>query len=612
MADKVESKRLLVSDEEVGELLQNEVESKQLLVNDEEVAENRQRSAFDRRFTGSRHLVKHNLESEKNQTKSYGKCALFSASSLLATFLFLFFSTTQIHKLRCTIDPKLCNGDGDSDSKPSKPLTPADFTLFPTSDRNDSEYEDEYEIEHEIENEIDNVGFDKINVTYPDNDEDDVQDIISEEFDSILDSESGYDDVDSDTESDSSDRFEPYVNVKDAMTQISLENLTDYIYVYDVPDEILHSTRTSCDYCLEDPGYNTERTIINAISQSRYVTTDPMKAKWKLVPMFYACKVTCPPVNNKRGLYHAKAVMNYVKGLPYWNEKNGRDHIFVFSQDKGAYRMAELDRDVFNEIRKGLFLQTLHSFMPGRPEALISGWDIIVPSVAMSQDAKPVQTLEEAEQKSYLAFWRGGVFPKGKYRFRVGMYDRYQNSQIVHIRTGHSPEYREELENSRFCLYVPGHLPQRWSGSLGNIIRSGCLILVVNDCTEMPFSELLPWNDFSARLSQQEFLGETGEALVREFNTEKRLGSIIDNYKKYRENLMYNLPPRKDDALDQIIKSLRLRENALVNKDLHEFEQHHCKKIIDEKQLGWGADCKILSKEEMDVCKHGYWVHDAK
>eukprot|EP00511_Aplanochytrium_stocchinoi_P001431 CAMPEP_0204839306 /NCGR_PEP_ID=MMETSP1346-20131115/33717_1 /ASSEMBLY_ACC=CAM_ASM_000771 /TAXON_ID=215587 /ORGANISM="Aplanochytrium stocchinoi, Strain GSBS06" /LENGTH=499 /DNA_ID=CAMNT_0051975925 /DNA_START=108 /DNA_END=1608 /DNA_ORIENTATION=- len=375
----------------------------------------------------------------------------------------------------------------------------------------------------------------------------------------------------------------------------------EYIYMYKIPHELISaSEKTSCWYCMHDVGYNTERTIINAINSSRYITDDPSRATWKLVPMFYACMVDCGPYNPKRGYIYARNIMDYIKSLPYWEEKQGRDHIFIWSQDKGGARIAEYDKPFFMELRKGIFIQTLHSFMPGRPEAFIPSWDIAVPAIAMENEARPIDTLKNTTNKGYYAFWRGGTMPRGLYHFRIQMMKKYSTNEKIHIGSGHSPDYPKELANSRFCLYVPGHVPQRWSGALGNIIKSGCLIMIVNDCTVRPFHDLLPWDMFSASLSEEEFLGANGEGLVEDFAT-KKLVSIRNNYTKYRKHLMYNLPPKKGDALDMIIESLRLREQQIENKNIYEAEQRKCKEMIDAKRLSVGHDCSILTDEEKDT-----------
>ena len=60
--------------------------------------------------------------------------------------------------------------------------------------------------------------------------------------------------------------------------------------------------------------------------------------------MFYACMVDCGPYDPKRGYVYARSIMQYVKSLPHWQEKDGRDHIFVFSQGKLSEGIADIRR----------------------------------------------------------------------------------------------------------------------------------------------------------------------------------------------------------------------------------------------------------------------------
>eukprot|EP00013_Stygamoeba_regulata_P024819 CAMPEP_0177659318 /NCGR_PEP_ID=MMETSP0447-20121125/17377_1 /TAXON_ID=0 /ORGANISM="Stygamoeba regulata, Strain BSH-02190019" /LENGTH=131 /DNA_ID=CAMNT_0019164177 /DNA_START=122 /DNA_END=517 /DNA_ORIENTATION=- len=70
------------------------------------------------------------------------------------------------------------------------------------------------------------------------------------------------------------------------------------------------------------------------------------------------------------------------------------------------------------------------------------------------------------------------------------------------VDTAHPPPgfvYRDMLLRSRFCVVPKGH--RKWSPRLLDAVWHGCIPVIVADGWHLPLSSLLPWRDFSLRLS---------------------------------------------------------------------------------------------------------------
>jgi hypothetical protein len=387
--------------------------------------------------------------------------------------------------------------------------------------------------------------------------------------------------------------------------RITFDAPSPYVYVYDIPDDLLLSEGHSCKYCDWHPGYSVERVVLNAIKSSAWATTDPSKARWFLVPMYYSCVMNCknPPYDEKSAVAYVEKIFEFIEngfeGGGYWARNSGEDHIFVWGQDKGAYRIAEHNPVLFNKLRQGLFMQTVGTWMPGRPEAVDLTWDIVLPSVAFSGKALP--TLKS--KKRMLAFWQGSVKPTRLYPVRKRLANRFLGHPDISVLPFKSDSFLDDLKSSTFCLYLPGHLPQRWSASMGQMLEAGCLILWVNDFSLRPFEELLDWDSFSVRIPEGTMLAkgpESGESMLSQLSDDQ-LSNLMANWRVNRPHLLFNVPSQHGDATDMIIKSLKLRENRDSFLSGTSSKRKRCLSGL-KKKYSPDTDCGQLSHSELKAC----------
>ncbi|PIA34319.1 hypothetical protein AQUCO_03800127v1 [Aquilegia coerulea] len=109
------------------------------------------------------------------------------------------------------------------------------------------------------------------------------------------------------------------------------------IYIYDLP------TKYNIDWLSNKRCSNhlfaSEVAIHRALMKSEVRTHNPLEAKFFFVPVYLSCNFSTvngfPSMGHARPLL-ASAVQFISSTLPYWNQSNGSDHIFVASHDFGA------------------------------------------------------------------------------------------------------------------------------------------------------------------------------------------------------------------------------------------------------------------------------------
>jgi hypothetical protein len=210
------------------------------------------------------------------------------------------------------------------------------------------------------------------------------------------------------------------------------------------------------------------------------------------------------------GVAYVRRVFGWLSEQPAWRAAAHR-HVFVWSQDKGAYRIAEHDPALFAELRRGVFVQVAGAFMPGRPLAFEPSWDVVIPP----QSDRPIVPIPasaaDARARQRTVFWQGAAaYAHSTYPARVAFVREYGAGQWpkvkLRIGQGGSASDRESaargLTNATFCLFLSGHSPQRWSGSLGHMLASGCLLIFADDVSTLPLGETLPWESMSLQVPE--------------------------------------------------------------------------------------------------------------
>lgn len=377
------------------------------------------------------------------------------------------------------------------------------------------------------------------------------------------------------------------------------------IHVYELPKHLEASYgRNTCKACTSSPGYKVEALVHRAVRSSSWNCPDASRARWFMVPLLYSCRVNCP---NNPGTCHREHVAAYYvdrvvawlqKSSQYWQRAPER-HLFVWSQDKGGYRIAEHRASTFAQLRKGLFLQTVGAFMPGRPLAVEPAWDIVLPSTGTESVATLPENANELLQRKWRVFWRG-TSHLSSYPIRA-VFKQFVTHSSLRERfcvQKPSPTFFSELaRETGFCLYLPGHLPQRWSGSLGHFLHASCLLVIADNYSALPFADTVPWGTV-ALLTREDRPSDI--ARLANISIE-RVDALLHAWHRVRPRRLFNVPARRGDAIDELVANLALREHQGVA-----WRRAHRRRCLQAVGNGHAfkldADVRSMSQEQRDAC----------
>mmetsp|Transcript_6351 Transcript_6351/g.14064 ORF Transcript_6351/g.14064 Transcript_6351/m.14064 type:complete len:469 (+) Transcript_6351:20-1426(+) len=331
-----------------------------------------------------------------------------------------------------------------------------------------------------------------------------------------------------------------------------IKNPRPLIYVYDLP-KLAPEFRnyTFCgDY--SDTNYGFDQVFPALLFESPYITTDPDKADY-----FYAHIWLFWPGASRK----LDPVIDAIREAgPWWDRKNGSDHIFIATADQGRCEYRRYPR-----ARHAIFIQhfggTFHHATLGCPlhnmwggecdrefmlnEAMLRGedpWlchypgqDIVVPTSAFERhdnandhddwmsgkitkprppptpytdaELNPNDTANTRNTKFFFIGhiqmednkddpWRGTGYSFGARQTVFKMFHKHAGYQVTGS-YGAGSSYWQSLSRSMYCLAVAGY---GWSGRFKNSINRGCVPVIVQDGNRVEFEEQLPMQDIAVRL----------------------------------------------------------------------------------------------------------------
>ena len=141
-------------------------------------------------------------------------------------------------------------------------------------------------------------------------------------------------------------------------------------------------------------------------------------------------------------------------------------------------------------------------------------------------------SVPDASARANAAYFAGSVFENNlKYSWGLRqqgaqLYGSNQSKYVVY-HTKHAPNYAEEMERHRYCLYLPGWVG--WSGRFFNILNAACVPVFVLDRTMVPFEDVVNWSEMALFLTEKEFMDGMLPTVLRDVS-----------YSRY-EALFYNL-----------------------------------------------------------------------
>lgn len=278
-------------------------------------------------------------------------------------------------------------------------------------------------------------------------------------------------------------------------------------------------------------------------------------------------------------------VIEYVKSnFPYWNRSHGRDHfVWVVGDRNNCHLRSKEAQSLIKVVHFGFYDSSYED-----PKKILIGsanskWacfhplrDVVAaPYLHLASKLALETYLPKFRPKEMimpnrtrLFFFAGGVRPEdkeysgGSRQLIAEWIPKWNDSEIVF--TAHVDDYIGTLRSSKFCLTPYGH---GWGIRISFAISTGCIPLIIQENVFQPFEDVLPYEDFSIRLNNEDipFL----PSILRAISPE-RIEALQQNLAKYWPSMIWP-PEDQGRAFDYTVLSLRRRYLNLKNK----YYGHH-------------------------------------
>ncbi|KAJ6741077.1 hypothetical protein OIU79_001078, partial [Salix purpurea] len=319
--------------------------------------------------------------------------------------------------------------------------------------------------------------------------------------------------------------------------------------------------------------YASEHYLFMNLRDRRFLTNDPdHKAHFFFIPI--SCQIWGAG---------EKVIQTYVKRLissyPYWNRTLGADHFFVSCHDFGSRATEEVPFLLKNAIQLVCSPSYDSKYIPQKYVALPQilelslppphGYDMwnrtIAESLPFLQCHGKLNPL-----RTKLGFWAGSLnsdvrrnllqFYKGVPEFEFHFVGKMKRSSVLGA-------YQKESCASKCCI-CPRGKTQVGGVCLAESMAFGCVPVILSDYYDLPFNDVLDWNNFSVILKEEHAP-----------NLEKILKEIPEeNYKKMHQNLLqvrkhfqWNPLPVKYDLFRMVMYELWLRRHIIKYDEYDEL-----------------------------------------
>eukprot|EP00931_Biecheleriopsis_adriatica_P065210 TRINITY_DN39808_c0_g1_i1.p1 TRINITY_DN39808_c0_g1~~TRINITY_DN39808_c0_g1_i1.p1 ORF type:complete len:540 (+),score=90.61 TRINITY_DN39808_c0_g1_i1:68-1621(+) len=267
------------------------------------------------------------------------------------------------------------------------------------------------------------------------------------------------------------------------------------IFVYDLPDRTLGVL-----HCHHGQ-WGLEVLIPHWLRQGSCITKDPDEADFFLVPWHTWCDRIVYKMNQTFPKREVSAVyIDLLKRreelLPHWSRHEGRDHVFIFS-DQGMNFFPEW-RDY---IPHSVFAVT-EALTPKCGPSCFNPWkDFVIPGHTDYFRYRRMREFNLPSEQRTLLFNFHGRHP--------GLNDLYKNNvvrgKIIEVFSGiegvsvggFTDDYFERMGSSHFCLVPMG--TSSWTNHLYESFFAGCIPVILSDNFKVPFENLLDWPSFSVK-----------------------------------------------------------------------------------------------------------------
>jgi hypothetical protein len=267
---------------------------------------------------------------------------------------------------------------------------------------------------------------------------------------------------------------------------------------------------------------------------------------------------------------YLKDILDYIdQQYPFWDRKQGVDHIFIFPHDHGA--------DLFHTTIWTRVASSIHLTQTGRyteDRSFNPSKDICIPVL---RDYSPItksshERYLSSESRPILAYFRGTYrnvwsYSRGIRQIMAKLAEAYPREFFIKWQHVNEFFYWSELSKARFVLCPPGWAP--WSARLFDAIMVGAIPVIIADEWSPPFEgTILDYSNFSIRVPEKEARNLRDILLNISEEEERRLRA---NMARVYQHFIYAMNPFKDlDAFESLYNILS--ERAQKRKALEALE----------------------------------------
>lgn len=266
--------------------------------------------------------------------------------------------------------------------------------------------------------------------------------------------------------------------------------------------------------------------IPHMISTSPFFEQDWKKANFSIVVLFarhYAGGVA---------IMQQQCLQKLRKRSKAFQETNGKNHFFVFTDSRGACSLDGKFKDVDFErhhvigqhgelFNKNYFFRRgsgphIRCFDNKRDVNIPTPNIHTMPHEPIYEDVPNVSKVTSSK-KSLLMFYAGW-----NYQTRMNLVNFFSKSSpdIFVRRAVPSNVYQEKIQTAKYCPICGGF--SQWTPRLAEAIYFGCVPVILSDEWKLPFSDVVDWNKFSIRVPRTKY---------------KNLANIV---KTYNHTLLFN------------------------------------------------------------------------
>lgn len=286
------------------------------------------------------------------------------------------------------------------------------------------------------------------------------------------------------------------------------------VYYYDLPpkfnqelvDESHRNPPKIRDPFCDESFYSAEYTIANHFKNSPVRTMNASEADYFYVPILSTCYLMTNLPNDveKTGAFFEEAMDVVINEFPYWNQSDGRDHVFMFAQGFGA----RLSGD-WTKYRHATFLVHNGDY---DEDHFNTHKDIVVPP-DLSHYLKPVGLTHPGrllQKKNFVLFGgqilntsisdhRGSNYSGGVRQFIQSDLAGVDGYKVTGVR---STSYIQDMLESVFCLAPHGW--HKWSPRPAYAVLLGCIPVVISEKQELFLEDLVDYSEISYWVKPEE------------------------------------------------------------------------------------------------------------